>query len=136
MLMYNPNDWYWIVGGDAARVYSSASGVYVPSDDPAHQKWLSEGGVSTQIDTNDNLGEVLALHRAKPVDPDVLNPYLTTLANTLDGQQVLALLDHEQRIAILELRPGGPKPPDIIIPPISADKVIAALVKIFSRNGK
>lgn len=32
MTNYNPLDWYWIVGGDETKVYSSNAGDYVASD--------------------------------------------------------------------------------------------------------
>jgi hypothetical protein len=113
MMHYDAYNWYWVVGGDGSQVYSSASGVYVPSDNPAHQKWLSDGGVPTQIDTNDNLGAVLAQHRARPSDPEVLDPYLTALVETMDGRQVVSLLDHENRIRGLENKPGLPEKPPL-----------------------
>ena len=53
--MYNPLDWYWIVGGtgpqiatpgspftgDETRVFSSARLQYVPVSDPQYQAWRS-----------------------------------------------------------------------------------------------
>ncbi len=29
MIWYNPSDWFWIVGGDESRAWSSAAGAYV-----------------------------------------------------------------------------------------------------------
>lgn len=31
MMSYNPIDWFWIVGGDESRAWSSAAGTYVAS---------------------------------------------------------------------------------------------------------
>jgi hypothetical protein len=79
--MYNPLDWYWIVGGtgpqiaapgapftgDETRVFSSARLQYVPVSDPQYQAWRSSemavnGGMepATRIDTEANLAAVLA----------------------------------------------------------------------------
>ena len=112
-MVYTPQNWYWIVGGDTNRVYSSASGVYVSIDDETHQEWLAKGGIPTRIDTNDNLGEVLAQYRARPSEPKVLDPYLTALVETMDGRQVVSLLDHENRIRGLENKPGLPEKPPL-----------------------
>ena len=81
--MYNPLDWYWIVGGtgphitapgapftgDETRVFSSARLQYVPVSDPQYQAWRSSqmavnGGrePATRIDTEANLAAVLAPH--------------------------------------------------------------------------
>lgn len=35
MTAYNPRDWFWIVGGDESRAWSSAAGVYVADYDAA-----------------------------------------------------------------------------------------------------
>lgn len=39
---YQPDNWYWIVGGSADQVYSSARAGYVPVNDPAYVAWLAE----------------------------------------------------------------------------------------------
>jgi hypothetical protein len=45
--MINPSDWYWIVSGDATKVYSSKRNVYVPASDADYQAWLvAQGGTS------------------------------------------------------------------------------------------
>lgn len=36
---YNPSNWFWIVGGDESRVYSSAGGDFVPANDAAYVEW-------------------------------------------------------------------------------------------------
>jgi hypothetical protein len=79
MALFNPLDWYWIVGGngphidapggeftgDADHVFSSARNGYVPADDAAYQAWrearIAETGadMTTRIDTEDNLAAVL-----------------------------------------------------------------------------
>lgn len=38
MVEYNPRDWYWIIGGDETKAYSSASGAVVPIEQAAPQR--------------------------------------------------------------------------------------------------
>ena len=77
--MYNPLDWYWIVGGtgphidepggdytgDETRRFSSASNGYVPATDATYLAWqaaqIAATGVdpTTRIDTEANLAAVL-----------------------------------------------------------------------------
>jgi len=50
MTIYDPRDWFWIVGGDESLAWSSAAGQYVteyPSDR------------TTRIGTEDELADVL-----------------------------------------------------------------------------
>lgn len=54
MITYDPKDWYWLVGNDESRYWSSKSSSYV------NQK-PDEYGV-TKIDTEYNLAEVLAVY--------------------------------------------------------------------------
>lgn len=51
---YNPFDWFWIVGGDESRYWSSASGAYVNT--------LPDGGTATQIASEGELTDVLAVY--------------------------------------------------------------------------
>lgn len=60
MTKYSPQNWYWAVGGDEARVYSSASAAYVPVADATYKAWVDAGNVPTRIDTEANLFDVLA----------------------------------------------------------------------------
>jgi Phage tail assembly chaperone protein len=57
--MYNPVDWYWIVGGDASRVWSSARAAYVPVSDSTYSAWEVSGNVATSILNEDELASVL-----------------------------------------------------------------------------
>ena len=57
--MYNPSNWYWIIGGDAATVWSSARAMSVPVDDADYTAWLP-GRNPAQIATMDDLHAVLA----------------------------------------------------------------------------
>lgn len=58
--MYDPANHYWIVGGDAARVYSSAAVTYVSSTDPTYTAWQRNGRQPTRILSEGELGDVLA----------------------------------------------------------------------------
>ena len=44
MMFYNPANWYWLVGGDASRVYSSARAAYVPATDRPTRPGLRRAG--------------------------------------------------------------------------------------------
>lgn len=81
MKFYNPADWYWTVGGDTTRVFSSKSGDYVPSTDAAYAAFLSDGTAATRIDTEANLGEVLAASLQRPTNAGILDGYLGSQAN-------------------------------------------------------
>lgn len=50
MSTFSPKNWFWLVGGDEARAWSSAVGAYVP-------QWDAER--LTRIDTEENLTDVL-----------------------------------------------------------------------------
>jgi hypothetical protein len=39
----DPANHYWVIGGDEAQVYSSASNTYVPVDDATYVEWLGTG---------------------------------------------------------------------------------------------
>lgn len=57
MMTYNPFDWYWTVGNDESRYWSSKASAYVNQKPKDH-------GV-TKIDTEANLAEVLAVYGLK-----------------------------------------------------------------------
>jgi hypothetical protein len=76
--MFEPSNWYWRVGNDAGRVYSSKAGDYVADNDPAFLAWGTTGLVPTAIATEALLGQVLAPYRLRPAvsAAGVLNGYL------------------------------------------------------------
>lgn len=47
MTYMNVKDWYWFVGGDETKVYSSARNVYVPLADADFQAWQISSGMLT-----------------------------------------------------------------------------------------
>jgi hypothetical protein len=75
MKSYNPSDWYWVVGGDETKVYSSAAGDFVRADDATYVEWLSDGTAPTRIASEAELGEVLADYQIRPIAANVLDGY-------------------------------------------------------------
>ncbi|CAL8972927.1 hypothetical protein RHODGE_RHODGE_01042 [Rhodoplanes serenus] len=61
-MIWTPQDHYWIVAGDETRVWSSARGDYVPTNDAPYTAWREAGGVATRISTEQDLTDVLALY--------------------------------------------------------------------------
>lgn len=103
MTDYNPQNWYWVVGGDQSKVFSSASGTYVAPTDPTYLAWVTAGGVPTNIDTAANLGAVLAPFLARPTDATVLDGYTSTqAAQVLQHLMFKIAFNHENRIRALE----------------------------------
>ena len=49
---YRANKWYWQVGD---RIYSSAAGAWISSDDPAYLAWLADDNVPTCVPTDDDV---------------------------------------------------------------------------------
>jgi len=56
---YDPMDWYWHVGGDSTRVWSSARMAWFPIGDPKYASWLVAGRRPSRIATVAELLEVL-----------------------------------------------------------------------------
>jgi len=76
MKIYTVFDWYWIVGGDSSRVYSSRLRDYVLPTDAAYVEWAADGTVPVEIDTEHSLGGVMAVSNAlRPIPAGVLAGY-------------------------------------------------------------
>lgn len=58
--LYNPRNWYWLVGSPA-QVFSSQALTYVPTTNAAYVAWLAAGYFPTIIDNEADLIGVLAL---------------------------------------------------------------------------
>lgn len=56
---YNCADWYWLVGGDTSRMWSSARMTFVPATAPPYQAWIQAGKSATQIGSLSELFSVL-----------------------------------------------------------------------------
>jgi Domain of unknown function (DUF4376) len=69
--MYLVSNWYWIVGGDEANVWSSAKAASVPIGDPDYQTWQQAGYYATNIASMDELEAVFAEH----YQPGMLKTY-------------------------------------------------------------
>ncbi len=54
-LDYNPFDWYWIVGDDESRVWSSAARGYLSDDDATYLAWLDGGRLPSRIISESDL---------------------------------------------------------------------------------
>jgi hypothetical protein len=93
MKNYNPSNWYWIVAGDESRVFSSATGNYVPATDPTYLAWRADGAMPTRILNETELGEVLADARVRPQRAAVLDAY--------KGQHAKRMTDEVQTKALL-----------------------------------
>jgi hypothetical protein len=78
MKPYNPFDWYWIVGGSTIQAYSSKASArnYISVADPAFVTWSADGTIPTTIDTESNLGAVLAPYLLRPIPQGILDGYL------------------------------------------------------------
>lgn len=103
MKNYDPKNWFWTVGGDATKAFSSAAGDYVPVTDPAFVAWLADGTMPTVIDTEANLGAVLAPYLQRPSNSGVLDGYAGSQADTVLTHLAFKILfNHENRIRALE----------------------------------
>ena len=104
--MYDPARWYWIVGDDETRVWSSAAAAYVPASDDAFMAWREAGASPTKIPSEDELAEVLAAqHPAgspKPVVPQSVSRAQAKIAlhraGLLDAVKTVVSLDPEMQI--------------------------------------
>lgn len=59
-LSFNPADWYWFVAGNQSQLYSSKVGTYVQSNNAGYQSWLNAGGLPSSVNSETELGDVLA----------------------------------------------------------------------------
>lgn len=56
---YNPRDWYWQIGDDATRLWSSKTASFVTARSKAYKDWSALGNVATRIASLEELREVL-----------------------------------------------------------------------------
>jgi hypothetical protein len=87
---FRPKNWYWIVAGSTTQVYSSASGTYVPVNDPTYLAWLNPeiGNVPRAIASEAALGQELALFSLRPQASaaNVLDAYADSHATRLTAE--------------------------------------------------
>jgi hypothetical protein len=111
MKSYDPKNWYWFVGGDQSRAFSSAAGDYVQAADATFAAWQADGNVPTIIDTEANLGAVLAPYFIRPANAAVLDGYQVEQATNILGKAAFKVLfNHENRIRALEGRAALTQP--------------------------
>lgn len=110
MKPYDPTNWFWYVGGDTSKAYSSAAGAYVAASNATFQAWLADGTVPTKIDTEANLGAVLAVYY-----PSVPRPTVTGVVDGYQQNQADDVFQHKlvkllftmlNRIQVLEGKPA------------------------------
>jgi hypothetical protein len=100
---FNPKNWYWTVAGDTTRAFSSSTGDYVVAADPTFVAWSSDGTAPTSIDTEANLGDVLAPYFVRPTNSSVLDGYKGSQASSVSLQALFKMLfNHENRLRVLE----------------------------------
>lgn len=92
MKTFNPANWYWIVGGDETKLFSSASGNYVQPSNATYVAWLADGTLPTRIASEAELGEVLAPYSIRPVAATVLDGYQDVQARKLTIEVVAKVL--------------------------------------------
>lgn len=99
MKAYNAANWYWIVGGDQTRAFSSQIGDYVVSGDATFQSWKADGTLPTLIENETNLGSVLSVYQLRPTNAGVLAGYTNALADAVQANVIFRILfNHENRI--------------------------------------
>ena len=103
---YDPKDWYWLIGGDETRAYSSKAGDYVSANDATFVAWKLAGNLPTRIANADELAEVLGNASVRPANADILNRYKGSQASryTLEIAAKVAF-NHENRLRALEGKP-------------------------------
>lgn len=61
-LIWRPEDWCWIIGGDETRVYSSQLNKMLSTESDEYLVWQGRNGKPTRIKTVEELKDVLAQH--------------------------------------------------------------------------
>jgi len=75
MILFDPRDWFWIVGADESRAWSSAAGQYVTE---------YPGDCTTRIGTEEELADVLRPY-GLPLPLYVLDDYRKTAQAHIDA---------------------------------------------------
>lgn len=116
-LLYTAENWYWIVAGDATKVFSSASGDYVLVADVTYQNWLSMGGVPTRIESEVSLGDVLGDADVRPAQATVLDSFRVSQATKIvRSVEFKILFNHENRLRTIERQLGlNGSPPNLTL---------------------
>ena len=112
---YDPRNWFWIVGADTTRVYSSGAGGYVAIADTTYQSWLAAGRVPSLIVSEAELGVHLSLFGLRPTDASVLSAYQDALAGGIVTAAIFRVsFNHENRLRTIERALGlNGSPPNL-----------------------
>jgi len=110
--MYDPSNWYWVVGGDEKKLWSSFAAKFVGKSDGAYLLWLNVYGAPSRIGTLEELGDVLGSQflQGAPATPNVVREKrrkLLSLAsnavNTLEDEGKPAGSFRAWRVALREV---------------------------------
>jgi hypothetical protein len=109
LLSFNvmPANWFWIVGGSATQVYSTAIGDYMPSTDARYVTWQSMAGglIAGKVASEAELGGVLARFGLRPTNASVLSAYQAAAVTGMDAVQNKILFNLNNRLRVLEGQP-------------------------------
>lgn len=95
MRPFNPTDWYWQIGSDTSKFYSSAAVGFVPS--------VPEGFTATRIGSQQELADVLiALGVPVPAGVTASDDLKNIQISAIQLATLKGLLNHENRIRTLE----------------------------------
>lgn len=97
-MAYNPENWYWIVGGDETKLWSSAEADFVTPQEPTYATWSTNGNRASRILSLGELYDVLvqqapvAALRAAPamLEANALTPADTYAAKIVTGVQIVS----------------------------------------------
>jgi hypothetical protein len=93
--IFTPSNWFWLVGADTARWFSSAANAYVAV--------LPPGITPTKIDSEQSLWDALAAAGLPlPAGAATSDAAKTARISDTDMVQLQILFNHENRIRILE----------------------------------
>lgn len=109
MRVFDLSDWYWQVGGDETRAYSSATRDYVPADNAALLAFIADENVPIAVDTEFNLGLALAALplNQSPMPASIYEGYRAANANSIVYDATFpVLLDHENRLRVISGDPA------------------------------
>lgn len=103
MSIYDPANWYFVVGSDQSQVFATARAIYVPLNDSAYVAWLAQNNQPSPIADAATLGGLLATLLIRPTDAAVLDGYQTQQANNILGKAAFKILfNHENRLRAIE----------------------------------
>jgi hypothetical protein len=107
---YMPRHWYWLVGDDTGRVYSSETVGYVFTDNPDYMKWLARNEQGpTQIVSEQELWNVLAEAKVKlPSGAVASDESKDRQIESMHQVTLAVLLDQENRMRLVERPPREP----------------------------